>query len=146
MGDRVLNTRRPLALAALAALAGSCFSATAASADAGLIVPSMRVEVYGENTATLRVCGIGESMNAGLVLWALTVEGVRVGGLPIAETRNSSAYSVTLCVDVPKITLAGSGTATFSFASPGVEAAGTFVGYFAWATGQRDVAGGSGIT
>ena len=120
----------------------------AVSGAGALLVPPMGVDVYGANTDTFTVCGHGSSSESS-VTWALTVEGTRVVSGPILGTRTSNASSVSapgFCLDVRKDSVAGWGTATLTFVGVGTEVTGTFVGYFAWAPGVPDEAGGSGIT
>lgn len=132
-------------LATLTAVSGAAAAAFPLAPAHALVVPTMRVEVYGEGTSTFRACGYG---SAGSTLqWTLTVEGIRVAGAPITGTRTTTATSVTdFCIDIPKVTSAGAGTATWSFIGIGTDVAGTFVGYYRWGGGLPDDAGGSGIT
>lgn len=120
----------------------------AVSGVGALVVPPMGVDVYGANTGKFTVCGHGSSSES-TVTWILTVEGTRVVSGPIAGTRTSSASSVSapvFCIDVYKDTDTGWGTGTLTFLGAGTQVTGTFVGYFAWAPGVPDEAGGSGIT
>lgn len=114
-----------------------------------LLVPPMGVDVYGAGTSTFMICGHGTSSDSS-VSWVLTVEGARVGGDPIAplpRTSNSPTISAPgFCISVPKVTAAGAGTATLTFAGVGTQVTATFIGYFAWALNLPDQAGGSGIT